>query len=173
MESWSQQNNTQYSFSIEQKDAESVIVVMVIAEEAASAQADRHYVPSLQVHGHHGCSTILLILLVSLTLLRDHQAVHLQTSTGGQFGVRGTSIAVDGEGQTVDARARNSEDTGVLVVAVSEVDEDVFVDDILAGGEGAQAFETLIRVKSDRCGDVAGWRQRCKVKTKGYTSVIF
>lgn len=173
MEGWSQQKNTQYSFSIEQKDTESVIVVMVIAEEAASAQADRHYVPSLQVDGHHGCSTILLILLVSLTLLRDHQAVYLQTSTGGQFGVRGTSIAVDGEGQTVDARARNSEDTGVLIVAVSEVDEDVFVDDILAGGEGAQAFETLIGVKSDRRGDVAGWRQRCKVKTKGYTSVIF
>lgn len=150
MEGWSQQKNTQYSFSIEQKDAESIIVVMVIAEEAASAQADRHDVPSLQVDGHHSCSTILLILLVFLTLLRDHQAVNLQTSTGGQFGVRGTSIAVDGEGQTVDTRARNGEESSVLIVAVTQVDEDVFVDDILRGGEGAQAFETLVRVKSYR-----------------------
>lgn len=161
MECWNQQK-TQYSFSIEQKDAECIIVVMVIAEEAASAQSDRHPVPSLQVASHHSCSTVLLILLVFLALLRDHQAVNLQTSTGGQFGVRGTSIAVDGERQAVDARARDSEDTSVLVIAATQVEEDVFVNDILMGGEGTQASETFIRVKGHRRGDGAGCRQTCK-----------
>lgn len=60
---------TRYSFSVEQKDAEGIVVVVVIAEEAAGAQADRHRVPSLQVEGHHAGAAVLLILLVPLTLL--------------------------------------------------------------------------------------------------------
>lgn len=151
-----------YSFSIKQKDAEGVIVVVVVAEEAARAQADGHHVPGLQVEGHHGGGAVLLILRVLLTLLRQHQAVDLQSSAGGQRGVGGAGVAVDGEGQTVDPRAGNGEGAAVLVVAVPQVEEDVFVDDILAGGEGAQAFEAVVGVQRNRGGDGAGWRQRCK-----------
>lgn len=168
MEGWSQQSkkNTQHSFSVEQKDAEGVIVVLVIAEEAAGAQADRHHVPSLQVDGHHRGSAVLLILLVCLALLAEHQAVHLQTGAGGQSAAGGSGVAVDGQGQTVDARARDSEGTAAAVVAVAQVDEDVLVDDVSAGGEGAQAPETLVRVKGHRRSDGAGWRQTCKVGEK-------
>lgn len=137
---------------------------MIITEETANTQTDRHLVPSIHVDGHHSRGTILLILLVFLTSFSDHQAINLQTSTGSQFGIGGTSIAVDSERQTVDPRARNSKHPGALVVAITKVDEDMFVGNNFVGAEGAEASETLIGVKSDRHSDVAGWRQRCKLK---------
>lgn len=153
-------NSRQHSVSVQQKGTEGVVVAVVITEEAALIQAHRHLVPGLQVEGHHRGAAVLLILLVFLAVPSDLQAVHLQTSTGRQFGVGGTGIAVDGERQTVDPRARNGEDPGALVVAVTVVDEGVFVGHNLMGAEGAEAFQTLLRVKRDRHGDVVGWRRR-------------
>lgn len=155
MEVWRQQS--QASLGVEQEDAEGVVVVLVVAQEAAGAQADGHHVPRLQVDGHHRGCAVLLVLLVPLALLTQHQPVELQTGAGGQLAVRGPGVAVDGQGQAVDARARDGEGAGAVVVAAAQVDEDLFVDDVSAGGEGAQASETLVRVKSHRRGDEAGW----------------
>lgn len=83
--------------------------------------------------------TVFLILHVLLAQLCYILSVNLQSSAGGQRVARGTSIAVDGEGQAVDPRTGSGEDPRLRVVAVTEVQEDVAVGDELVVGEGAKA----------------------------------
>lgn len=124
---------------IKQEASECVIVAVIITEETSNGKIDSHLVPSIQVEGHNNSGTVLLILHILFSGASHHQIVHLQTGTSGQGVTRGTSIAVDSEGQTVDTGTRNSEDTGVQIVATSQVDEDMFIDNKPIITEGAIA----------------------------------
>lgn len=79
---------------------------------------------------------------------RHHSAVNLQVSAGGQGATR-NSCTVDSDGEAVDTRAGNSEDTSLQVVAATQVDEDMFVDNELVFSEGAKANQTSVIVKSN------------------------
>lgn len=114
-------------------------MAVVIAEETSNGKIDSHLVPSIQVEGHNNSGAVLLILHIFFSGACHHLVVHLQTSAGSQGVTRRTSVAVDGEGEAVDTRARNSEYTGGLTVATSQVDEDMFVDNEPIITEGAIA----------------------------------
>lgn len=146
--------------SIEQEATEGVVVADVIAEETSNGQVDRHPVPGVQVDSHNDSGTVLLVLHVLLTWSCHHPAINLQTGAGSQRVTGGTSVTVDGEGEAVDTSAGNSEDTSGWIVAISEVDEDVLVEDELVITEGAEAFQTTLTGQSDREGAAAGWRRR-------------
>lgn len=115
--------------SIQKEPTKSIIVAFVIAEETSNGQVDRHLVPGIQVHDHNNGGTVLLILHVLLARLCYILAVNLQSSAGGQRVTRRTSIAVDGEGQTVDASTGSGEDARLLIVAITKVNQDVAVGD--------------------------------------------
>lgn len=150
--------------SIQQETSESIIVAAVIAEEASNGQVDRHLVPSVQVEGHNNSGTVLLVLHIFFSGSCHQLAVNQQTGAGGQCVTRRTSITVDSEGDAVDTRAWNSEDTGVHTVAITQVDEDMFVDDELVVAEGAKAVQFVLTGQRDREGTAAGWRCRGKEK---------
>lgn len=146
--------------SIEQEATEGVIVAVVIAEETSNGQVDRHLVPGLQVDSHNDSGTVLLVLHVFLTWSCHHPAINLQTGAGSQRVTGRTSVTVDGEGEAVDTRAGNSEDTSRWIVAITKVDEDVLVEDELVVAKGAEALQTNLTGQSDREGAAAGWRRR-------------
>lgn len=132
--------------SIQQEASESVIVAFVIADKTSFGQADSHLVPSPQFHGHNNSGTVLKVLAILFEERVHHLAVDLQIGAGGQGGTRGTAITVDGEDETVDTRAGSGEDTGTHIVTVSQVEEDVFVDDDLVSTEGAIAAQHFVIV---------------------------
>lgn len=135
--------------SIQKETTKSVIVAFIIAEETSDGQVDRHLVPSVQLDSRNNGGTVFLILHVLLARLCYILAVHLQSSAGGQRVARGTSVAVDGEGQAVDARTGSGEDARLRVVAVTKVHEDVAVGDDLVVTEGAKALQFILIVESD------------------------
>lgn len=65
---------------------------------------------------------VLLVLHISVFGSCHHQAVNLQTGAGGQRVARSPGVTVDGEGQAVDTRARNSKDTSLCTVAITQID---------------------------------------------------
>ena len=129
--------------SIQQETSESVIVAAVITEETSDGQVDGHLVSSIQVEGNNNSGAVLLVLHIFFSGSCHQLAVNLQTGAGGQAVTRRTGVTVDGEGEAVDTRAWNSEDSGVHTVAVSQVDENVFVDDELVVTVGAKAVQTV------------------------------
>lgn len=109
-------NSTEYIsnlFSIKQKDTESVIVVVVIAEETPSGQVDGHLVTSLQVDGHYDGRAVLLVAPVFVRGPGHLLAVNPQTSAGSQCHPRSPGVTVDGEGEAVDTRLGSSEDASL------------------------------------------------------------
>lgn len=132
--------------SIKQKGTESVIVAVVIAEEAASWQADSHLVLSHQVEGHNNSGTVLLVICIYVFGSGHHLAVNLQSGADGQVGTRRTSVTVDGDGKDVHTRVGNSEDTSLHIVVVTQVKEDLFVDDDAVEIVWAVALRTIIIV---------------------------
>lgn len=132
-------------------------MAVVIADDASFGQVDSHLVPSLQFHGGSDGATVFKVLAILFEERRHHIAVNLQIGTGGHVATRGT-VSVDGDGEAVHARAGNGEDTTLRIVAVSQVDEDMFIDDELVFGEGAKAVQTSVIVKSNREGTAAGWK---------------
>lgn len=135
-------------------------MAVVIAEETSNGQVYRNLVLSLQVDGHNDGGTVLLVLRVLLTWPGHQPAVDLQAGAGSQRVTGRTGVTVDGEGEAVDAGAGNSEDAGLGVVAISEVDEDMRVGDELVVAEGSEAFQTVFIGQSDGEGAAAGWRGR-------------
>lgn len=127
--------------SIEQEASEGVVVASVVTEETSDGQVDGYFVPSLQVQGHNNSGAVLLVLHISLSGSCHHPGVHQQTGAGRQ-GVAGRAgVAVDSQGQAVDTRAGDREDTGVCTVATAQVDEDMLVGDELIITIGAKAFQ--------------------------------
>lgn len=135
--------------SVQKETTESVIVAFIVAEETSDGQVDGHLVPGVQVDSRHDGGAVFLVLHVLLLRLCYVLAVNLQSGAGGQRVARGTSIAVDGEGQAVDARTGSGEDARLRVVAVTEVHEDVAVGDELVVTEGAKAAQLVLIVESD------------------------
>lgn len=133
--------------SVEKETTEGVIVAFIIAEETSDGQVDGHLVPSVQVHGSNNGGAVFLILHVLLARLCYVLAVDLQSGAGGQRVAGGTGVAVDGEGQAVDARTGSGEGARLRVVAVAEVHEDVAVGDDLVVAEGAEAPQPLLVVE--------------------------
>jgi len=149
--------------SKQQEASESVIVAAVITEETSNGQVDHDFVSSLQVQGYDNSGAVLLVLRIFLTGSCHHLSVNKQAGAGSQAAARRTSVAVDGEGEAVHTRAGNCEDTSVHVVTISQVDEDVFVDNkSVFTTEGAKAGHTVVIGQSDREGTAAGWRWRGK-----------
>lgn len=132
-------------------------MAFVVAEETSNGQVDRHLVPGLQVERHDNGGAVLLVLHVLFSGSRHHLAVDHQTGTGSQGVARRTGVAVDGECEAVDAGAGDGEDTGVEIVAVSQVDEDVLVGDELIVAEGAEAVQGVAVGQGDGEGASAGW----------------
>lgn len=141
---------------VQKEPAESVVVAFVIAQEASDGQVDGNLVPRRQVDRSHDGGAVLLILHVLLTRLCYVLAVNLQSSAGGQRVAGGTGVAVDSEGQAVDARTGSGEGARLRVVAVAQVHEDVAVGDDLVVAEGAEAPKLVLVVESDREGAAAG-----------------
>lgn len=142
--------------SVQKEPAESVVVAFVIAQEASDGQVDGNLVPRRQVDRSHDGGAVLLILHVLLARLCYVLAVNLQSSAGGQRVAGGTGVAVDSEGQAVDARTGSGEGARLRVVAVAQVHEDVAVGDDLVVAEGAEAPKRVLVVESDREGAAAG-----------------
>lgn len=142
--------------SVQKEASKGVIVAFIIAEETPNGQVDGHLVPSVQVDGRHDGGAVFLILHVLLVQLCHIIAVHLQSGAGGQRVAGGTGVAVDGEGQAVDARAGSGEDACLRAVAVTQVHEDVAVGDELVVAEGAEARQSVLIVESHREGAAAG-----------------
>lgn len=115
-----------------------------ITEETSSGQVDSHSVLCLQVEDHNNSGTVLLVVSVSVCGPGHRLAVNLQTGAGCQGVIRSTSVAVDGEGDAVDARVGNSEDAGRCIVSTTQVKEDMFVGDEAVDNEGAETLEILI-----------------------------
>lgn len=65
---------------------------------------------------------------------------------------------MDGDGEAVHTRAGGGEDAILHIVALSQVDEDMLVDDEPVLSEGAKAVQFLVIVKSDREGAAGGWK---------------
>lgn len=143
--------------SIQQEAGESVVVAVVIAHGTSFGQVDSHLVPGLQFHGHGNGAAVFKVLAAVFEELRHHFAVNLQIGTGGQVAPRGPN-GVDGDGEAVHAGAGSGEDTALHIVAVSQVAEDMFVDDERVFSEGARAGQTFFAiVKGNREGTAVGW----------------
>lgn len=125
---------------VKQEAAEGVVVAAVVTQEAADWQVDGHLISGLQVHRQDNGGAVLLVLHVLVAGSRYHLAVDQQGGAGGQRVPRRAGVAVDSECQVVDARARRSEDTRGVVVAVAQVDKDMLVDDKHVVPEGAEAL---------------------------------
>lgn len=131
-------------------------MAVIPAEETSNGQLDRHLVSSIQVDGQNNSGTVLLVLHIFIFGSCQHNVVNLQTGAGSQGVTGSSSVTVDGEGEAVDTRAGNGEDTGSCIVAITQVDEDMFVDDEHVITEGAKAFEICSGVQTDREGTAAG-----------------
>lgn len=145
--------------SVQQKASKSVIVVVVITYETSFDQVDSHPIPSSQLYGHNIWRTVFFVLAVLFEERRHHPAINLQVSAGGQ-GLTHRSYPIDSDCEAVDTSAGNSEESSWVIVAVPQVDEDVFVDNDPVVSEGAIAAQTLDIVKSDWEGTAAGWKHR-------------
>ena len=130
--------------NIKQKGAESIIMAVVIAEETASRQVNSHLVPSIQLQDCSNSGAVFLIIFTLIAGCDNGLAVNLQTGTGSQVVTRRTSVTVNSEGEAVDTRVGNSEDTGVHTVATTQVKEDMLVDDVAVDTEGAIALKMII-----------------------------
>lgn len=146
---------------IKQKAAEGVVVA-VVAEETAWGQVDVHPVPNVQLQGQDDRGAILLVMVVLLTGPGHRPAVNLQLGTGGQGVLRGTGVAVNGDGEAVDARAGSGEGARCHVVVVAQVEEHFFIDNDFVDGGAAAAFEGIAIEQGDGEGRAAGWRWREK-----------
>lgn len=115
--------------SIQQEASESVKVPVVVADETVLGQADIHLVPSCQFHGHNNGATVFTVTAIVLDKLSHHLVVYLQIGADEQGFHTKLIISVDGDSKAVDTRAGSGEDTGLLIVVVSQVDEAMFVGD--------------------------------------------
>lgn len=150
-----------YLFSrIKQEGTESVEVAGVFTEEAACRQVYSHLIPSFQLQGHDYTGTVLLVVLISLAGSAHRLAVDLQVGAGSQGPVERTGVTVDGHGDAVHTRAGNSKDASVRPVAVTQVEQDMFIDDVGVYSERAKALKKDIIEESDREGSAAGWRYK-------------
>lgn len=147
-------------FAVQQKGAERVKVAAVVAQETPGGQEDVHMVAGLQVEGHGHGGTVLLVLEVLLFGSGHQLAVDPQPGAGSQVVPRGAGVAVDGEGQAVDAGAGDREGTVQRVVAAAQVEEDVPVRNRCVGPHWAETLEGLVVEQGHREGHAVGWRQR-------------
>lgn len=131
-------------------------MVVVITDETSFDQVDSHLICSLQLHGHNFWGTVFKVLAILFEERRHHFAINLQASAGGQ-GTTST-YPIDGDCEAVDTSAGNSEDTGLRIVAATQVDEDMLVDNELVVRERAKAAYIFVIVKSDWEGTTAGWK---------------
>lgn len=115
-------------------------MLVVIADETVFGQADRHLVPSLQFHGHNSSSAVFEVLAPVLVEISHNLAVNLQNSADEQGAISKTIDRVDGESKAVDTGAGSGEDPGLHIVAASQVDELMFVDDQAVSTEWAKAL---------------------------------
>lgn len=141
---------------IQQEAGERVKAAVVVTDNTSHRHDDGHLVPRLQRHGHNSGGAVFAVLLVPLQERRHLPSVHSQTGAGGPAAAAGRQVGVEGEGDAVDARTGGGEDPGLDVVAVSQVDEDVFVDDDGVIGEGAIAGQSV--VQSDGEDATAAWK---------------
>ena len=162
----------QWFSRIKHENAESVIVVTVVVEGTSFGQFDSHLVPSLQVTGQNYRGTVLLVSCIYFFGSCNYMAVNLQNGTGVQGVARNPGVTVDGEGEAVDTGARNSEDTGRRIVAITQIDEDVFVTDDFVQYELAKPKVTGIN-QSNRDGNAAGWKCKGELKVRKSKSLSF
>lgn len=131
-------------------------MAVVIADGTSFGQVDSHLVPGLQCHGNDNGAAVFKVLAAVFEERRHHFAVNLQIGTGGQVAPRGPN-GVDGDREAVHARVGSGEDTSLHIVAVSQVVEDMFVDDERVFSGGARAGQTFAIVKGNREGTAVGW----------------
>lgn len=137
----SRQQRSNKSGSIQQEASESVKVVAVVTDITSTGQADRHLVPSVKAHGHHSRAAVFIVPAVFLSEGGHRLAVDLQVATGSQVLIR-RNKAVDCDCEAVDTRAWSGEDARLQVVVVSQVQEDMSVEDQFVVAEGAEAAQT-------------------------------
>lgn len=94
-------------------------------------------------------------------------AVELQIGAGATDATSRTRC-VDGDGNAVDTRAANGEDTSVRAVDIVPINEDVFVDDDLCSAKGAVAAHVFVIIEADREDTAAG----CGCREIGTITVI-
>lgn len=117
-------------------------MVDVVADVAAFEQGHSHLVVGLQLYGRNDGVAVFRVQTILFIESGHHVVVDLQTSTGSQVGF----IAVNGDSEAVDARAGNSEDAGLHIVAISQVKEDVFVGDDNVVTKGSDAGQRILIV---------------------------
>lgn len=149
-------NNTSNLFAVQQKGAERVKVTPVVAQETPGRQEDVHVVAGLQVESHSHGGAVLLVLEVHLLGSGHQLAVDPQPGAGGQVVPRDAGVAVNGEGQAVDAGAGNHEGTVQRVVAASQVEEDVPVRKQRVGLLWAETLEGHVVEQGHREGHAVG-----------------
>lgn len=97
-------------------------------------QPGRQLVPGVQLHSHDNTGAVLKVLTTSFNGFSHIFAVNLQSDAVAQGYA---SRAVNRDGEAVDAGAGHGEDASLHIVAVSQVDEDMFVLNYAITGEGA------------------------------------
>lgn len=97
-------------------------------------QPDRKLVPGVQLHSHDNTGAVFKVLTTFFNGVSHIFAVNLQSDAVAQGYV---SRAVNRDGEAVDTGAGHGEDASLHIVAVSQVDEDMFVLNYAITGEGA------------------------------------
>jgi len=104
------------------------MVMVAVADDASLKQADSDLVPSLQLHSCDCRVAVFIVLTSSFKESSHHFAINEEVGAG-DLGAAGQTRAVDCDGEAVDTRAWDGEDASLHVVAISQVDKDMFVDD--------------------------------------------
>lgn len=97
-------------------------------------QPDRKLVPGVQLHSHDNTGAVFKVLTTFFNGVSHIFTVNLQSDAVAQGYV---SRAVNRDGEAVDTGAGHGEDASLHIVAVSQVDEDMFVLNYAITGEGA------------------------------------
>lgn len=97
-------------------------------------QLHRQPVPGVQLHSHNNTGAVFKVLTISFNGVSHIFTVNLQSDAVAQGYA---SRAVNRDGEAVDAGAGHGEDASLHIVAVSQVDEDMFVLNYAFTGEGA------------------------------------
>ena len=138
--------------SKQQEASESIKVMFLRTDGTIFGHNNLHRVPSVQFHRHNNSGTVFKVLVFGFDDWSRHSVVHHQIGAGVT-----DFTGVDGEGEAVNATAGGGEDTGLIIVALTQVKGDIFVDDGFVGTGGAKAG---LAVESDREGAAAGCKYR-------------
>lgn len=143
---------------MEQEGAEGVVVAVVVTQEAAFGQADRHFVSSRQLQRHDNGGAVLLVVRVEVFGCCHCFAIDLQTGAYRQRETGRAGVTVGGDGQAVDAREGDGEESGFRAVGRAKVKEDIFVDDDAVGGKRPETSEIISSVQSSSEGGAFSWK---------------